>query len=95
MKTDLVRYTTENLSDSSLAELLLAKLNASSNARHDFQSHAQKLLRMVVDLVEFCEEWAQKEAEQRYVNYVREAARQRRETERLTQEASVLRITKS
>lgn len=95
MKTDLVRYATENLSDSSLADLLLAKMSGSANARSDFQSKAQILLRAAVDLVEFADSWAQKEAEQRYVNYVREAARQRRETERLTYESSVLKVTKT
>lgn len=94
MKIDLVRITDE-LSDSSLADLVLAKMNHSANARKDFQQKIQKLLHAVMDLVEFSEEYAEKEAEQRYVNYVREAARQRRELERVTYEISVQKSNKS
>lgn len=94
MKTDLVRIT-EELSDSSIADLMMAKMNQSANARKDFQQKIQKLLHAVMDLVEFSEEYAEKEAEQRYVNFVREAARQRRDLERLTYESSVLKVTKT
>lgn len=94
MKTDLVRIT-EELSDSSIADLMMAKMNQSANARKDFQQKIQKLLHAVMDLVEFSEEYAEKEAEQRYVNFVREAARQRRDLERLTYELSVQKVTKT
>lgn len=94
MKNDLVRIT-EELSDSSIADLMMAKMNQSANARKDFQQKIQKLLHAVMDLVEFSEEYAEKEAEQRYVNFVREAARQRRDLERLTYESSVLKVTKT
>lgn len=94
MKNDLVRIT-EELSDSSIADLMMAKMSQSANARKDFQQKIQKLLHAVMDLVEFSEEYAEKEAEQRYVNFVREAARQRRDLERVTYELSVQKVTKT
>jgi hypothetical protein len=85
----------ETCSDQSLGDLLLAKLNSSANANGDFQAAIQTLLQHVLKIVEMADTWAQKEAEQRYVNFVREAARQRREAIEVTSSDSALIVTRS
>ena len=65
-------------SEETVGDLLLSRMNLASNAEREFQDQVQTLLHQILRLVEFAEDWAQREAEQRYVNYVREAARQRR-----------------
>lgn len=85
----------ETCSDTSLGDLLLSKMNGSANSAKEFQQHIQKLLNATLNLVEFAENWAQSEAEQRYVAYVREAGRQRREMIELTGNESALSVTRS
>jgi hypothetical protein len=97
MKKDLAKLNRflETASDQEIGNALLSRLNGSANTAHDFQQQVQKLLHQVLNLVEFAENWAQAEAETRYVNFVREAARQRRETIELTDNNSVQIVTRS
>jgi len=76
--SELTTYM-EGCSDTSMGDLLLSRLNESANAHQEFRHQVQVLAEQVQKLIEFADEWAQKEAEQRYVNYVREAAKLRRE----------------
>lgn len=85
----------ETCSDTEIGDALLAKLNASANANSDFQAAIQALLQHVLKIVEMADAWAQSEAEQRYVTFVREAARQHREETGLTLESSALVVTRS
>lgn len=93
-ETQLLEFA-ETSSDQSLGDLLLSKLNSSANANGDFQAAVQTLLQHVLKIVEMADTWAQQEAETRYVNYVREAARQRREEIELTSPDSALVVTRS
>ena len=80
----------ENCSDVSLGELLLAKLNRAANVDRDLQREVQSLLQQVLKLVDHFEDWAQSQAEARYITYVRESAKQRREQELQTVEVREL-----
>ena len=77
-------------SDVSLGELLLAKLNRAANVDAGLQKEVQSLLQQVLKLVDYFEDWAQSQAEARYITYVREAAKQRREQELQTVEVREL-----
>ena len=61
-----------NLSDISLGDLLLAKLSASANLDSDVQEKVKRLLTLILDVIEGLDDWAQAEAEARYINFIRE-----------------------
>lgn len=79
-----------NCSDVSLGELLLAKLNRAANVDQDLQKEVQSLLQQVLKLVDYFEDWAQSQAEARYITYVRESAKLRRGEELQTLEVREL-----
>ena len=76
--TQLKKFA-ETCSNQSLGDLQLSRMNESANAEHDFQEQVQKLLQHVLKIVDMAESWAQKEAEARYVTFLRQHELLRRE----------------
>lgn len=66
-------------SNQTLGDLQLNSLNRAANANTDFQQAADQLIQHCLKIIRIANDWAQLEAESRYVNFLRESTLLERE----------------